>query len=207
VKGVFYMKRLLMIIAVLGLVTALAACGEEPPGEDLNPVEETVESTEVAEEAVPAAEEAEEEAEEERMPAIDFTLMDWQGNETSLSDYKGEIVFLNFFATWCPPCQAEMPEFEEASIDYEGEVTFLIVDVYTGEKAGTSVQDVKDWYSEGGFTMPMVIDEEGVLNDHYPVRAFPTTFVIDEEGGVVGYLEGAMTREMVDQVIAQVKGE
>lgn len=198
------MRKVFSAAVMLLLISALAACGSVEP--ETTPAVEEAEENKVAPQA-PAdtsveSEEAEP-AEEAFQPAVDFTMTDWQGNEVSLSDYKGKIVFLNFFATWCPPCEKEMPEFQQAYEDYEGDVVFLIVDVYTSER-GSSVEDVKQWYTDGGYTMPMIIDETGELNQYYPVRAFPTTFIINREGNVLGYLEGAMERELVDQVIEQV---
>lgn len=203
------MKKIIGVSTLLTMIMLVSACSNEVPGENLN---ETVATTEVAEttETQAAAEPEETTAEakeepvgEERPPAADFTMTDWQGNTVSLSDYRGKIVFLNFFATWCPPCEKEMPEFEQAYQDYGGDVVFLIIDVFTSER--TDLAGVEQWWVDGGYTMPMIIDVEGDLNDDYPVRAFPTTFVIDREGGVLGYLEGGMDRAMVDQILDQVE--
>lgn len=199
------MMKKWIIAVMLVSVLALAGCGAENNMENLSDsvdatsVEE-VSATEAEEAATEAVTEAAEET-PERLPAIDFTMTDWQGEEITLSDYQGKIVFLNFFATWCPPCQEEMPEFQQAYEDYEGDVVFQIIDVYSSEREG--YQHVVDWYTEGGYTMPMIIDEEGQLEKDYPIRAFPTTFVIDRNGNVLGYLEGAMNREMVDSIIQQ----
>lgn len=194
------------MVGMVLLVLVLTACGTQATEEGAQ-----VATTTSAPEATTQEKEAEEATEgadaegtqEERPPSIDFTLEDWQGNTVSLSDYRGKIVFLNFFATWCPPCQEEMPEFEQAYVDYEGDVVFLIVDVFTSER--TDLAGVKQWWEDGGYTMPMIIDEEGALQGDYPVRAFPTTFVIDREGDVVGYVEGRINRAMVEQVIAQAE--
>ena len=197
-----------IIAVMLVSVLALAGCGAENTADNLNDdvkeetTQQSVATTEVAAEADEASEGPTESAQsQERQPAIDFTMTGWQGDEITLSGYEGKIVFLNFFATWCPPCQEEMPEFQQAYEDYEGDVVFQIIDVYSSEREG--YQQVVDWYTDGGYTMPMIIDEEGQLEKDYPVRAFPTTFVIDREGNVLGYLEGAMTREMVDSIIEQ----
>ena len=200
-----------MIVSLVIGVLLLSSCTTQAPGENLNdqvaedvadnqdPVQEEVE-TQVDEE--PVAEEVEAEAASEDQPAaVDFTMTSWQGDEITLSDYEGKIVFLNFFATWCPPCQEEMPVFQQAYEDYEGDVVFQIIDVYASERDG--YQNVIDWYTDGGYTMPMIIDEDNDLAEFYPVRAFPTTFVIDRDGNVLGYLEGGMSREMVDSIVIQ----
>lgn len=219
-----FKKYILGTALIMVLALVMAGCGAENPGSNLNEeVEQGVDSGQQEEagdagsgkaedqgstETAAETEEtkgSEEEAVEERPEAVDFTMTDWQGSEISLSQYRGKIVFLNFFATWCPPCQAEMPEFQEAYEAYDGDVVFLIVDDYKGERPGTSVDDVKQWYSDGGYTMPMIIDEEGDLREFYGARAYPTTYVIDRDGGVVGYLEGAMNQDMIEQVLAQVE--
>lgn len=204
------MKRWFVVSLLVGILV-LSSCASEVPGDNLNDVqvtedvadvqesEQSVEETE--EQADQASEESPEEIPDERPDAVDFTMTSWQGEEISLSNYEGKIVFLNFFATWCPPCQEEMPVFQQAYEDYEGDVVFQIIDVYSSERDG--LQNVIDWYTEGGYTMPMIIDETDELSEFYPVRAFPTTFIIDREGKVLGYLEGGMSREMVDSVIAQ----
>ena len=204
------MKKWFVVSLMIG-VLILSSCATEVPGDNLNEqvtvnVEGAQESEqpieEVKEQSVeePTVEEKDERS-EDRPAAVDFTMTSWQGEEITLSGYEGKIVFLNFFATWCPPCQEEMPLFQQAYEDYEGDVVFQIIDVYASERDG--YQNVIDWYTDGGYTMPMIIDEEDVLSEFYPVRAFPTTFVIDREGNVLGYLEGGMNREMVDSIIAQ----
>jgi cytochrome c-type biogenesis protein len=142
------------------------------------------------------------------IPASDFTLTDQYGNEHTLSDYKGKVVFLNFWATWCPPCRGEMPDIEALYNEYgknESDVIFLGVanpasDAYS-DNADVTKDKIISFLDENNYTFPVVFDETGdVLND-YSITAFPTTFMIDKEGNIYGYAPGALTKELMISII------
>lgn len=193
------MKKLIFTALALSiLVFAFASCGkkEDKKEENTSKIEKktqmsTEEKTEKSTEA--KKEEAEESKEDKNPTAIDFTLKDKDGNDLKLSDYKGKVIFLNFFTTWCGYCKKELPDFEKLSKEYKDDVTFLIVDAFTAEKI--SVKEVHDWYSDAGYTMPMVVDEEGKAMEIYPVQGFPTTYIIDKDFKVLGYLPGMISEE------------
>ena len=145
----------------------------------------------------PAATEAAQEPTEEPkiVPAPDLTLLDWDGNEVHLSDYFGKPIVLNFWAHWCGPCQMEMPEFNAAYEELEGEVTFLMVHM------GAAVDDGKEKVSEGGYTFPVVFDTESTAAYIYGVNAYPTSFFLDADGNVQAYYVGMMDRSLLQQGI------
>lgn len=148
----------------------------------------------------------------EKVPAPDFTLTDQFGNTHTLSDYKGQIVFLNFWATWCGPCQDEMPDLQSLYEDLgenAGEVAVLGVarpnDNQTpGDREKTS-QGITGYLNDHGYTYPTVLDVSGEVFWNYGITAFPTTFLIDAEGNLLGYLRGGLTRDIMDSVIQQAK--
>jgi cytochrome c-type biogenesis protein len=149
-------------------------------------------------------------AEKEKTPAFDFTLVDQYGNEHTLSDYKGKVVFLNFWATWCPPCKEEMPDIEALYNEYgmnEGDVIILGVanpasDEYPNNQDVTE-DKVIAFLEENEYTFPVVFDKTGeVLSDYY-ISAFPTTFMIDKEGNIFGYAPGMLTKDMMYNAINQ----
>lgn len=144
------------------------------------------------------------------IPAFDFTLMDQYGNEHTLSDYKGKVVFLNFWATWCPPCQKEMPDIEELYQEYnlnEDEVIFLGITNPSSEdypkNSDVSIPEIKSFIEDNGYTFPTVFDETGEVLKQYSISAFPTTFMIDKEGNIYGYVPGMMTKDIMVNIINQ----
>lgn len=178
--------------------------------------EVTIEETDTSKESITKDSQVEseigkEETKNETLPAIDFTLTDQYGNEHTLSDYKGKVVFLNFWATWCPPCKEEMPHIEELYQEYnlnEEDVVFLGVtnpksDSYPNNQDGTK-EEIMNFLQENGYTFPTVFDESGELFQAYYISAFPTTFMIDKNGNVAGYVPGMMTKDIMKSVINQV---
>lgn len=148
--------------------------------------------------------------EEEKHPAIDFTLIDQYGNEHTLSDYKGKVVFLNFWATWCPPCQREMPDIEELYNKFnlnQDEVVILGVanpssDEYP-KNADVTKEEIVTFLDDNSYTFPTVFDETGELSREYYISSFPTTFLIDKEGNYYGYAVTMLTRSQMDSAIQQ----
>lgn len=193
------MKKIWMVLSVFIIATVVfAACGQaDEPIE----VEETT-TEEVAPQAGSTSS-TEESPEQERMLAPDFVLTNKEGELISLEKYRGKIIFLNFFTTWCTYCDQEMPDFQEASGKYADDVEFLIVNSFTSDNV--SKEEVYEWYESRGLTMEMVIDEEGILKELYPIQGFPTTFFIDREGYVIAYYPGVMSMDIVDQVVAEFK--
>ncbi len=162
---------------------------------------------ETTEEAI--TEEDETEAEEAAIvPALDFTLTDQYGNEHTLSDYKGKVVFLNFWATWCPPCQQEMPDIEKLYNEYnlnQDDVVILGVaqprtEENTNTREGTK-EEVIEFLEENEYTFPTVFDETGEIHYYYYIQALPTTFFINKEGNIFGYYPGMMTESIMRNAI------
>lgn len=146
-------------------------------------------------------------ANNDKTPAIDFELKDQYGKTHKLSDYKGKVVFLNFWATWCPPCKMEMPDIQKIYEKYEkqgeeSEVVILSV-------AAPNTQDEKDidgikaFLEENGYTYPVLMDDGGYTFGAYRISSLPTTFMIDKEGNVFGYVQGGLTQEAMESIIEQ----
>ena len=149
-----------------------------------------------------------EEETNETMAAPGFSLIDQYGETHTLSDYKGKIVFLNFWATWCPPCKAELPYIQELYEEYQAmedpDVVFLGVTFpsYGNEQ---DVAGITAFLEENGYTFPVLMDTEASLLQPYYISAFPTTFIIDTDGNVLGYVPGGMTKDIMESVIAQAR--
>ena len=139
------------------------------------------------------------------LPAPDFTLTDQFGNSHTLSDYKGQTVFLNFWATWCGPCKMEMPDIQALYEEWGENTGDLAVLGVAGPGIGQegSAGDITAFLEENGYTYPVVMDETGSLFYQYGISAYPTTFMIDAEGNVFGYVQGAVSREIMDDIVDQ----
>ena len=140
------------------------------------------------------------------LPSVDFTLTDQFGNSHTLSDYKGKTVFLNFWATWCPPCRREMPDiqklYERYQAEEDPEVVILGVAAPDYGDEG-SREEIAQFLEENGYTYPVVMDEGGELFMTYGVFSYPTTFMIDRDGNVFGYAAGQLSMEMMESIIRQ----
>lgn len=137
-------------------------------------------------------------------PSIDFTLTDQFGNEHTLADYQGKVVFLNFWATWCGPCRMEMPHIQELYESYglnEEEVVFLGVARPGGQEK--DIAGIKAFLVENGYDFPVVFDESGAVFATYGINSFPTTFMIDKNGQPFGYVSGALSKEIMINIINQ----
>ena len=146
-------------------------------------------------------------AESNKTPAIDFELKDQYGKTHKLSDYKGKVVFLNFWATWCPPCKMEMPDIQKIYEKYEkqgekSEVVVLSV-VAPNTQDERDVEGIKAFLEENGYTYPVLMDDGGYTFGAYRISSLPTTFMIDKEGNVFGYVQGGLTQEAMESIIEQ----
>lgn len=130
--------------------------------------------------------------------APDFALVDLRDAEklVQLSDFRGKTVVLNWYATWCGPCRAELPDFEEVYQQLDGEVVILALNLQESPEAAAKMLD------EVGATFPGASDAEGDIASHYGIRGMPTTFFIDAEGIIRMSGSGRITRETLHSELA-----
>jgi thiol-disulfide isomerase/thioredoxin len=123
----------------------------------------------------------------EDIDIIDFTLPLLDGTDFTLSEQKGRVIFLNFWATWCGPCRLEMPSMEAVyqKLKYKG---FEIVAVNLGE----SKDIVSSFMNEYNLSFPAALDTRGVTGSIYNVQAIPTTYIVDKRGLIVARLVGSI---------------
>lgn len=140
------------------------------------------------------------------IPAVDFELEDQYGNIHRLEDYRGKTIFLNFWATWCPPCKAEMQDiqklYEKSATEGEDAVIVLGVAAPNMGQEG-SEEEIAAFMEEKGYTYPVLMDTEGELFASYGIMSFPTTFMIDRDGNVFGYVSGMLSADMMDSIVRQ----
>jgi len=135
--------------------------------------------------------------------APDFTLETLEGKSVTLSNLRGQAVLINFWATWCPPCRAEMPAFQETYTDYEKQ-GFVIVAVNATLQDNST--DIATFIEEFGLSFPVVLDTEGTVNQLYQVRSLPTSFFVDKEGVISevvigGPIAEALIRSRIEELI------
>ena len=124
--------------------------------------------------------------------APDFQLTTLDGEEVSLSDYRGKHVLINFWATWCPPCRAEMPDMEEFYLN--NDVIVLAVNLTDAEP---SVQQVQDFVDEFYLSFPILLDETISVATTYEIHPIPTSFLVDSNGVIQNKAFGALTYDQM----------
>jgi len=140
---------------------------------------------------------------EQRTEPTDFTLPLLGGENVSLSSYKGKVVILNFWATWCPPCRAEMPSMETLYKSFNGQgLEILAVDI--GEDTST----VQKFIRSNGYTYPILLDSSKKISSIYGIKAIPTTYIIDREGKIIGRVIGSIkwdNKKVISAIEALIK--
>ena len=126
-----------------------------------------------------------------KTPAPDFEVTDANGNKVKLSDMRGKPTVVNFWASWCPPCKAEMPHFEEAYKELGGDVNFMMVDLTLG---GETKEAAEKFISSQGFTFPVYYDKEGDAFKKYNLTAIPMSVFVDAEGNMSGTSLGGINK-------------
>jgi len=121
--------------------------------------------------------------------APDFTLETLDGTPVTLSRLHGKVVFVNFWASWCHPCQEEMPGFEKFYTKHKSDQWALLA-VNVEEKSAR--ENVASFVKDRGYTFPVLLDPDGKVANEYSVTGIPVTFVVAPEGKVVHVLEGSI---------------
>lgn len=214
------------LISVLLLAALLIGGGllyrHLAPGLHSLPENETEASVPVAhrhEESAPAAQETPAAETAEPQPAeaasaetpaalsdaltADFCVLDEDGNTVQLSDYFGKPIVVNFWATWCPPCRAELPYFDAAAEAYDGQVQFLMIHLTDGyndtvESATAFVRE------ENKYSFPLFFDTEYSGVEAYQINAIPVTLFINADGSLLHQQIGSMDEAALDSYIRQL---
>lgn len=184
-KSKFYLLSLGILVQVLVIILIIQGCTGNTPdlGGDTGTVDQAAGLAS---------------APEEGYIAPDFTLKDLEGNTVNLEDLRGKVVFINFWASWCPPCRAEMPEIEAVHQEYRDRgVVVLGVDISEPENT------VRQYIQQGGFTWTILMDSTGEVARDYRITAIPTSFFLDREGIIRVVKVGAMTKREMEANLAE----
>lgn len=132
--------------------------------------------------------------------APDFTLTTLDGDTVSLSDLRGKVVLVNFWASWCPPCVAELPTIHQFYQSHQAD-GFVVLAVNAQENRGT----VSGFINQHGYTFPVLLDPDSVAADEYGIRALPTSFIVDKNGEIQyvhrGEIDTATLKEIVEPLL------
>ena len=163
----------------------------EPSPEEKLPKTQPEAETETAEHEEP-----------EDILAPDFQVYDKDGNAVHLSDFFGKPIVLNFWASWCGPCQSEMPDFNEKYAELGGDVHFVMVNMTDGGRE--TVETASAFIEKNGYNFPVFFDTTGEAAATYGAYSLPTSFFINAEGHVIAQAVGAIDAATLQQGIDMI---
>ena len=202
---------LLIVLIVLLLVCASvlynrlsqepAAGPSAPAGETRLDAEENQSTEELESEPSVVPESMTEEMDEDSglEPAYDFSFTDSEGNTHRLSDFYGKPILINFWATWCPPCRAELPYLDAAFAKYGDRIQFFLMDLVDG--GSETEESTRNFAAENGYSFPLYFDSSSEGMIAYGITAIPYTVAIDSQGNIVAVHLGGMTEEDLQSIM------
>lgn len=197
-------KPLILILFALILLIGGASLLYAKLGQSLSPDQLAVQEQPLQSENTDTGEASgAENPDPERIPAPDFTVYDAEGNEVRLSDHIGKPVVLNFWASWCGPCQMEMPDFNDAYQELGEEVSFLMVNMTDGSRE--TVDTASGFIARSGYAFPVYYDTAVDAAMAYGVYSIPSTYFINAEGYAIAQATGAIDAQTLMRGIDMIR--
>lgn len=190
--------KTVLLIAAFALLIAIAVFAYYSLRQKVSP-QNNIDVTQNEDEAS----QTEQDEETEKVEAPDFTVLDMDGNTVRLSDFLDKPVVLNFWASWCPPCKEEMPDFNEVYGEVGEEIAFMMVDLVDGQRE--TIETGTQYITEKGFTFPVYFDTEQEAASEYGILLIPTTIFIDKDGRIVTGIQGPIDTETLKKAIESIK--
>lgn len=194
------MKKNLLPIAIILLAIAIVIVNLwKPSSQTLNKKDITNSESTFDSEKIPGADLSEV---QEGNPAPDFELTTLDGETVKLSDYKGKKVILNFWASWCPPCKAEMPHMQKFYAENkDNNIEVLAVNLTNIDSGESEIQKFVDDY---GLTFQIPLDTEGMIGTRYQAFTLPTSYILDTNGIITKKIIGPMDENMMIQLTRDI---
>jgi thiol-disulfide isomerase/thioredoxin len=142
------------------------------------------------------------ETETKKIAAPDFTVYDIDGNAVKLSEFIGKPIVLNFWASWCPPCKSELPDFDKVYNEMKDDVVFLMVDLADGKRE--TVAKGSAYIAEQGYSFSVYYDTTQEAANTYGISSIPTTYFIDKDGNIAGGQTGMLDEEGLREGISKI---
>lgn len=186
-------NKLLLIIAIIAVVLLGSSYLYHKLTNDSKTAPTKTEST--------ADEQTADQSDSDKVPYMNFTVYDKDHQKVTLSQFIGKPVVLNFWASWCGPCQSEMPDFEEVYQTYSDKINFVMINLTDGSRE--TVTTATAFLKKNHYNFPAFFDKDLAASSTYYVSSIPQTFFIDKDGMIVSYTKGALSKK---ELINQIKG-